>query len=143
MTAKRPSLRWYLALARLRAAQLLELPAAERLERFGLLLAAVWVVAFALLWTVDFSPPPEDPNEPVKAVAQIVWQIAILILSAIISYALRPKPKVPEPGKMNVPIVEDGTSIRKIYGAIWIDDSIVLAFKPMGTIPIKAKGGKK
>jgi hypothetical protein len=42
--------------------------------------------------------------------------------------------------KAEVPEVLDGRKIRRIYGTVWIDDPIVLAFKQVGTIPIKAKG---
>jgi len=79
----------------------------------------------------------------VGAFYQIVWQILILVVSALISYALRPKPPRPEVQKASAPVVEDGKHQVRFYGTVWVDDSIVLGFKQMGTDPIRKKGGKK
>lgn len=74
----------------------------------------------------------------------LTWvYIIVMIVVALVAYAMRPKPKNPDVIKASVPVVEDGKSIIRIYGEVWIDDSIVLGFKQMGTIPIKSKGGKK
>ena len=73
-----------------------------------------------------------------------IWVlIAIQIVASLLIAALSPKPPAPEPVKGRIPAVEEGQKIRKIYGTVWIDDPMVLAFKPMGTIKIKSKGGKK
>jgi hypothetical protein len=70
-----------------------------------------------------------------------MWvQLAILIISSLIQYALAPKPKAPTPQKATTPTVQEGTNIRRIYGTVWVDDSMVLAFKQTRTTPIKAKG---
>ena len=69
--------------------------------------------------------------------------LAILVVTALISAAFRPKPIKPEPQKGRVPHVKEGTPIKKIYGTVWIDDSMVLGFKQIGTDPIRKKGGKK
>ena len=69
--------------------------------------------------------------------------IIIMIVVALVAYAMRPKPKNPEVVKASIPVVDDGKGVIRVYGEIWIDDSIVLGFKQMGEIPIKAKGGKK
>jgi hypothetical protein len=68
------------------------------------------------------------------------FQIAVMIISALIQYALAPKPKKPTPAQATTPNVQEGTKIRRVYGTVWIDDSMVLAFKQVGTSPIKAKG---
>lgn len=73
-----------------------------------------------------------------------MWvQIAILVVSALISYATRPKPENPKPGKVGIPVAEEGKPIRKVYGTVWINDPQVLGFKTIGTDRIKSKGGKK
>lgn len=73
-----------------------------------------------------------------------MWvQIAILVVSALISYATRPKPQKVQPGKVETPVVEEGKPIRKVYGTVWIDDPQVLGFKRIGTDRIQSKGGKK
>lgn len=73
-----------------------------------------------------------------------MWvQIAILVISALISYATRPKPSKPEPQEVTAPTVKEGKKLRKAYGTIWANDAQVLAFKKMGTDAIKSKGGKK
>lgn len=79
----------------------------------------------------------------VKAYAQWVVQLILLIVSMIIQYALAPKPEQPKPQENKAPEVEDGKSIRKVYGEVWIDDPMVLGWKDMGIQKIKAKGGKK
>lgn len=50
------------------------------------------------------------------------------------------KPKAQE---AKAPVVEDGKRIRRIYGTYWVDDSIVLGWKEVGTDPIRTKGGCK
>lgn len=73
-----------------------------------------------------------------------MWvQIAILVVSALISYATRAKPTKPEPQEVTTPTAEEGKKLRKVYGTIWVDDPQVLGFKKMGTDPIQTKGGKK
>lgn len=73
-----------------------------------------------------------------------MWvQIAILVVSALISSMGRTKPAKPKPAEVAQPVVEDGKRVRKVYGTIWVDDSIVLGFKEIGTDPIRTKGGKK
>lgn len=143
--AKRPRLRWYLQLARLHGARLLLLPPRERLSRAFALLAAA-----ALLGTlVAYGDLSSTRTQVVDGVeVQLAWinfliQLAIMIVSALISYALAPKPKDAEVAKANVPVAEEGKGIERVYGTVWFDDPFMLGFKQLGTIPIKAKGGKK
>lgn len=73
-----------------------------------------------------------------------MWvQIAILVVSALISYATRPKPQQAKPGTVETPVAEEGRTIRKVYGTVWIDDPQMLGFKRIGTDRIRKKGGKK
>lgn len=71
------------------------------------------------------------------------WNIAVMIVTVAIQLATRPKPKTPKPQDVEAPVSEEGRSIRKIYGTVWVDDSMVLAFKKVGTDRIRTKGGKK
>ncbi len=80
--------------------------------------------------------------EPVQAVINIWIQLAIMVISALISYAMRPKVEGAKPQTSTIPEVEDGKSIVRIYGTVWIDDSIPLAWKQISTEPIKKKGKK-
>lgn len=74
-----------------------------------------------------------------------VWwvQLIIMIVAAIVSYALAPKPKPPKPVKAEQPKVQDGQSKRRIYGTVWTNDSAILAWKNGKPEPIRKKGGKK
>lgn len=143
--ARRPRLRWYLQLLRLRAAELLALPRREIACRVFALAAAVAGLGAAFAYTASSEPTPPAAGdiEVVHAWVNFVVQIVVMIVAALISYALRPKPKPPEAGKASAPVVEDGKGIVRVFGSVWIDDSIVLGFMQLGTIPIKAKGGKK
>lgn len=141
--ARRPRLRWYLQLVRLRVAALLALPARELAHRGLLLLAAVAGLAAIIEWQAMQPEVSAGSPEPALAWINFVVQIAIMVVAALVSYALRPKPKPPEVVQANAPVVEDGKGVVRVYGTVWIDDGIVLGFKQLGTLPIKAKGGKK
>ncbi|WP_282266486.1 hypothetical protein [Stenotrophomonas sp. PS02298] len=78
-----------------------------------------------------------------EAWVQVVWQIAIMVVSALISYSMRPKIEKPKPLDANVPVVEDGKAIITVFGTVWVDDSVILAWKNLGTEEIKSKTGKK
>lgn len=143
--ARRPRLRWYLQVARLHLARLLLLPPRERLSRAFALLAAAFLISASVAYVALDDPRPMqvDGLEVSLAWVSFVWQLAAMVVSALISYALRPKQKDPEPAKANIPVAEDGKGIERIYGEVWIDDPYVLGFKQLGQKPIKAKGGKK
>lgn len=85
----------------------------------------------------------ESGPKVTKAWVQIIWYLVVLIVAAIIAYAMAPKPPAPEASKGKVPDAEDGKSIIRVYGTVWVEDPIVLGFKTMGEDPIKKKGGKK
>lgn len=142
---KRPRLRWYLQCGRLHLARLLLLPRRELLSRVFALVAAV-----ALLGTlIAYGDLPAAEAKVVDGVeVHLAWinfliQLAIMIVSALISYALAPKPKDAEVAKANIPVAEEGKGIERVYGTVWFEDPFILGFKQLGTIPIKAKGGKK
>lgn len=104
---------------------------------------AALLVCLAQVARMWMSATMRPPGEPVQAVAWWVVQLVILIISAAISYAMRPKPQAPEPAKVEAPTVEDGQSVKHHFGTVWVEDEFILAWKLMGTIPIKTKGGKK
>jgi hypothetical protein len=141
-----PRLRWHLRLARLHLARTWLL---VQHNVSGARLGLFFAVAIACLagWEA-LRPPvaaiaPDDSPVAVQAALNLIIQIALIILSSLISAALAPKPKPPEAIKAQVPVVEDGKGMERLYGSCWIDDSIVLGFKQMGTKKIRAKGGKK
>lgn len=71
-----------------------------------------------------------------------VIQLIIALVSAVISYALRPKVEPPKPVAGDAPTVEDGQAAIEAYGEVWIDDEFILAHKVVGRTKIKS-GGKK
>ena len=74
---------------------------------------------------------------------QVVVQIAIAIFSAILSsYLSRTNLPQAKPASGRAPEAKDGTTIRKIYGTVWVDDSQVCAYKELTPEPIKKKAGK-
>lgn len=145
-TARAPSLMWRLKYARLVLARLLyredgtaRMPGAA----FALAMVIVTGAVAWVLWVWLHPAPLPPPGKPVHAWIQAIWYIVVIIVAALVAYAMRPKPPVQEPAKANIPYVEDGASIVRIYGEVWVDDSIVLGFRQLGTTPIKSKGGKK
>ncbi len=86
-------------------------------------------------------PPPAVATQ--KAIWPVwVIQLIILVVAAAISYAMRPKQESPKPQKGEAPTTEDGQSAKHYFGTHWINDDFILAWKQVGTIKIKAKGGK-
>ncbi len=140
--SKPPSLRWRLQYSRLVGARLLlklgSPETARDISRAFALLALVLGIDL-----IKGAPAALDPQAPKQAIYQWVVQLIIVIISALISYAMQPKPKEPERVKASTPSVEDGKGIDIICGTVWIEDEIVLGFKEMGTQKIKAPGGKK
>lgn len=85
---------------------------------------------------------PHATDEPVRAIYPWVVQLIIAIVSAIISYAMRPKPQGVSQSQQEMPTVDDGQSIPEAYGDVWIDEEFIAAQKVIAVEPIK-KGGKK
>jgi len=103
--------------------------------------AVVAVVQLIRMAVAGLAAPPA--GEPVKAVYWWVVQLIILVVSAAISYSMRPKTETPKPQSGEAPTVEDGQSVKHHFGTVWVEDEFVLAWKVTGTQPIKSKGGKK
>ncbi|VFR34589.1 Phage protein [plant metagenome] len=76
-----------------------------------------------------------------------MWvQIAILVVSLIVSYATRPRPTTPKAsafGADDFPQAEEGTAQCVIFGDVWVEDWMVLGVGNFRTQAIKSKGGKK
>lgn len=77
----------------------------------------------------------------------VTWiQIAILIVSLVVSYALAPKQTIPPPAALvdfSVPTAEEGRPIPVVLGEEIITGSNVLHYGDLRSTPIKSKGGKK
>ncbi len=104
---------------------------------------AVLVVILQLIRLAVASLAPPPPGEPVKAVYWWVVQLIILVVSAAISYAMRPKTEKPKPVAGDAPTVEDGADVKHHFGDCWVSDEFFQAWRVTGTKPIKTKGGKK
>ena len=73
-------------------------------------------------------------------------QLILLVVSSIVSYALRPKPPVPKPAALedfNIPVAEQGRPIPVVFGTILLTGPNVLWYGDLRTSAIKEKGGKK
>ncbi|MDR2871309.1 MAG: hypothetical protein LBV45_02075 [Xanthomonadaceae bacterium] len=74
----------------------------------------------------------------------MLWQARLLILvaSALLTRALTPRPKTPEPVKTEIPTVEEGTPVPWIFGDVWVDDAQILTYREAGRDPIREKSKK-
>ena len=104
---------------------------------------AVFVVIVQLIRLALAAMVPPPPGEPVKAVYWWVVQLIILVVSAAISWALRPKTEQPKPAAGDAPTTQDGQAVKDYLGTCWVEDEFVLAWKIVGTDKIRTKGGKK
>ena len=136
--------RWYFDVARLQLDRFL-------VERYGLarifIAGAAAAVLFPLAgrateWLNRVGSVLPKHQHTQNAWIQIIWYVAVLIVAAIVAYAMAPKPKEPEPGHSRIPEADDGKAIIDVFGEAWIEDPMVLAFKSMGEVPIKKKAGK-
>lgn len=73
-------------------------------------------------------------------------QLAIMIVSALLSAALAPKPPKPKPAALadfDVPLSEQGRSISVVFGEELIEDPNVLWYGDLASKPVKKKAKKK
>lgn len=100
------------------------------------------LVAAATLGDLLFPPRPGV----VMAAFNIFVQVGLILLSALISYALTPKPPQPKPASItdfDVPTAEEGREIPVVFGDVWITGPNVLWYGDLAAEPIKKRGGKK
>ena len=102
--------------------------------------AIIAIAKLAQMYVEASVPPP--PGQPQKAIYWWVVQLIILAISAIVSYALRPKPAMAKPVKGEAPVTEDGVAVVHCFGECWIDDEFLLAWKIVGKEKIQVKSGK-
>jgi hypothetical protein len=73
-----------------------------------------------------------------------MWiQLAVLVIAAILSYALTPKPQVPPAATLddaNIPTTEIGVPVGVVFGEVWIDDSHILWYGDLQNQQIHASG---
>lgn len=73
------------------------------------------------------------------------WEyLVVLVVSALVSYALAPKPQnqTPTAGQLDIPTPKPGTPLRVVWGEVWIDDAGISYYGNGSAIPIKKEGGK-
>lgn len=73
-------------------------------------------------------------------------QIILLIVSLIVSYALRPKPVIPKPAAIedfDIPMAELGRAIPVVFGQVLVKSPSVMWYGDLRSTPIQKSGGKK
>ena len=66
-----------------------------------------------------------------------MWQIFWWIVTSYISYLLSPKPATPQPGRVDMPTVEEGRKIGVLFGSGWLKGPHVFWWGDVKTTPIK------
>jgi hypothetical protein len=72
--------------------------------------------------------------------------LVVLVVAAVISYALAPKPPTQPPPALEdftVPTAEEGRPVPVVFGEVWITGSNVLWYGDLSTTPIRRSGGGK
>ena len=72
-------------------------------------------------------------------------QLIFLVVVAIVSYALTPKPKNADPAIIqdsDIPIAAEGTPIPVVFGEVWLKQPNVVWYGDLKTTPIHRSGGK-
>jgi hypothetical protein len=76
----------------------------------------------------------------------MIWvQLAILVISAVLTYALTPKPQSPAPDQLSdvsVPTIEIGKPVSVAFGEVWVDDSNILWYGDLSSQGFSPPGGK-
>lgn len=71
--------------------------------------------------------------------------LAVLVVAAIVSYALAPKPPTPKPPALedfDIPTAEQGRPIPVVFGTVTVTGPNVVWYGDLKTDPIKKSGGK-
>ena len=76
-----------------------------------------------------------------------MWtQIIMIGISMLISYALRPKPEIPDPATLkdfDIPTASEGDIIVVVFGEEMIEAPNVIYYGDLSTQEIWSEGGKK
>jgi len=76
-----------------------------------------------------------------------MWvQLAIFIISAVISYLLAPKPPQPKPASLSdfdAPTADEGRPIPVVFGTVTVTGANVVWYGDLRVTPIQKGGGKK
>lgn len=111
------------------------------------LCAAIGVSVFA--WRAGVEPPERiivAGKTVVRQEAGFWVQLAILVISSLIQYALAPKPPKPKPASLedfDIPQTEAGAPFAMFFGENLDESAVVAWYGSLSSKPIKAKGGKK
>jgi hypothetical protein len=76
----------------------------------------------------------------------MLLNLAILVVSALVSYALAPKPPQPKPAALSdfdVPTADEGRPIPVVFGTVTVTGPNVIWYGDLGVEAIRKKGGKK
>ncbi len=93
---------------------------------------------------VEHPAALEPALQPQLAMAWV--QIAILVVSLVVSYAMRPKPTTPKPPAfedIDIPQSAEGTAQAMDFGTVWSPDWMVLGVANYRTEAIRRKVPKK
>lgn len=101
------------------------------------------LVLGAIGWALEGRGEPPDAA---MAAFNILAYAVVLVVTAILSYALAPKP--PQPPKPSLedfdfPTAEEGRPIPVVFGTTWISGANILWYGDLDTEAIRVKGGKK
>lgn len=122
---------------------------ALRLQRIKRALALALAIALAVAnWQGDGGAPVRKvlPNGTEYTEVRSWIQIVIMIVAALVSYALAPKPPKPKPAglaEFDIPQSKEGQPFTWVFGERYIKDATVGYWGNLSSAPIKAKGGKK
>ena len=104
-------------------------------------LLALGTVAETVHVTLSALAPPAG-GAPHQAIIGVIIVLIVALVAAVVAIAMMPKPKQPAAQQAQTPVTDDGQNARRAYGAVWVDDSFLLAWAIVGRDPIKASGGK-
>lgn len=105
---------------------------------------AVAVIALALLVvSLGLRFASRAPTQAVFVIDDIIIYIAIILITAYVSYAARPRVRQPDPQLGQMPEVKDGRALREVFGTVWITDPTIVSWVNGAPEPIQRKGGKK
>lgn len=70
-------------------------------------------------------------------------QLLLWIVTTVIGWLLTPKPPVPDPGKVEIPTVEEGRKVGILFGSRWIKGPHVYWWGDVRNTKIYSDEGKK